>query len=79
MEDSKELPAWKEMVPPLHQSDVPVGTIKQRHLEPNALLVFTGLSANRPNGTTWVKAYFATDTGVLSIWNGTAWKTTTLT
>lgn len=64
---------------PLHQSDIPVGTIKQRHIEPNALLVFTGLAANRPDGSGWVKAYFAVDSGVLSLWNGTSWLTTTLT
>lgn len=64
---------------PIHQSDIPVGTIKQRHIQPNALLIFTGLSADRPDGSSFVKAYFATDTFVLSIWTGTAWKSATLT
>lgn len=50
--------------------------IKQRHCE--ALLIFTGLAANRPSGKTDTRAYFATDTNVLSIWNGTAWKSVTL-
>lgn len=63
---------------PIHQSDIPVGTIKQRHIQPNALLVFTGLAADRPDGSTFVKAYFATDTFALSIWTGNAWKSVTL-
>jgi hypothetical protein len=63
---------------PLHQSGIPVSTIKQRHIEPHAYLMFTGLSANRPDGTTHCKFYFATDTGVMSVWNGSAWLNTTL-
>lgn len=57
----------------LHQSDIPNNTIKQRHLE--ALVIFTGTAANRPStGTKGIQAYFATDTLVLSIWTGSAWK-----
>lgn len=52
-------------------------SIKQRHIEGD--LIFRGLAADLPDGTTHVKCYFATDTGVLSIWSGTAWLTTTLT
>lgn len=54
------------------------GVVHQRHIQPNALLIFTGLAADRPDGTTEVQAYFATNTNVLSIWNGTSWKSTTL-
>jgi len=63
---------------PIHQSDIPVGIIKQRHMEPNALLIFTGLAADRPSGESHTKAYFATDTLEFSIWTGSEWKTTTL-
>lgn len=62
------------------QADIhslPDGSVPQRVLE--GLVVFTGLAADRPNGSTHIKCYFSTDTGVLSIWDGTAWKTTTLT
>ena len=48
-------------------------SIKQRHLE--AELIFRGLAADRPDGSTEVKSYFATDTEVFSLWNGTAWRT----
>lgn len=60
----------------VHQSDIPRETIKQGHIE--GRIIFTGLAANRPDGSTEVKCFFATDTFVLSIWTGSAWKTTTL-
>lgn len=59
-------------------SDIPPGTIKQRHITDGYIIV-NGLSANRPSGSTHTKAYFATDTDVLSIWNGSSWVSTTLT
>lgn len=62
----------------LHQSDIPPNTIEQRHLK-SMWGIHHGLAADRPDGSTHVKAYFATDTGVLSLWSGTAWLTTTLT
>lgn len=62
----------------IHSSDITPGAIQQRHIEPNAYLMFFGLSADRPNGSTHIKAYFATDTRVLSMWDGTQWRTTTL-
>lgn len=52
-------------------------SIKQRHLE--AWIIFSGLEADLPDGEKTEKAYFATDTNKLYIWNGTAWKSTTLT
>lgn len=62
----------------LIQSDVPPGTIKRRHLD-DVVIVF-GVAANRPTGgTEGVRAYFATDTGVLGCWDGTQWLETTLT
>lgn len=58
------------------QTDIPPKGIKQRLIE--AWIVFSGLAADRPNGTTETKVYFSTDTNSLSIWNGTAWKSVTL-
>jgi hypothetical protein len=54
-------------------------TVKQRVID--GMIIFEGVADSRPDGTTEVKAYFATDTNVLSIWNSEseAWKTTTLT
>ena len=46
-------------------------SVKQRHVE--AWIIFSGLEADLPDGTTQVKAYFATDTNTLYLWNGTAW------
>lgn len=41
-------------------------------------VITLGLSANRPKvGGQTCRAYFATDTGVLSIWNKSAWKSGT--
>ena len=64
---------------PVHQGDIPHGTIKQGHIERGALVIFKGVAADRPDGTGEEKAYFATDTDVLSIYNGTAWVSETLT
>jgi hypothetical protein len=63
--------------PQIHQSEIPPGTIKQRHIE--AMIIFSGTLANRPaNGSTEKVAYFATDNNRLYIWNGTAWVSTLL-
>lgn len=61
------------------QSDVPPQTVKRRHLE-DAPIVF-GLAADRPTegDANDVRAYFATDTNVLSCWNGTSWVSETMT
>lgn len=56
----------------LHQSDIPPGVIKQRHLEAN--LIFFGLAADLPaTGDNEIKAYYATDTDVLYLWDDTTW------
>jgi hypothetical protein len=60
----------------IYQDRIIPGSIKQRHLEAN--IIFTGLAANKPDGSTEVKAYFETDTGVLNIWDGSQWLTITL-
>lgn len=65
------------------QVDVVPGSIKQRAMGEANLWVNAGLAADLPSeglptaeGTS---IYFETDTGVLNIWNGTAWLSTTLT
>lgn len=58
------------------QVDIVPGAVKQRHIE--ALIIFTGVLANLPDGSTEVKAFFATDTNDLYIWNGASWVSTTL-
>lgn len=59
------------------QGSIPPQTIKDRHID--GTIIKRGVAANRPDGTTSVSAYFATDTGVLSIWDGTQWLEVTLT
>lgn len=60
-----------------YQQDMAPDSIKLEHILNNPIV--RGLAADRPDGSTRTKAYFATDTGVLSIWDGTQWLTTTLT
>ena len=62
------------------QWDILNKAVKQRHIE--GMIIFRGPAASRPTNTpnvTEVLAYWATNTGVLSIWSGTQWLTTTLT
>jgi hypothetical protein len=58
--------------------DITSGVIQERHIDQSLAVIKLGLAADRPDGTTSTKAYFATDTFVLSIWTGGAWKTVTL-
>lgn len=60
----------------LHQSDILPKAIKQEHIDGDILK--RGKAADRPNGSSHVKMYFSTDTFVLSVWTGSAWKTVTL-
>lgn len=61
------------------QWDIGRKSVKQYHID--GMIIIPGLAADRPtnNPLTEIVAYFATDTNVLSIWNGTAWKSVTLT
>lgn len=53
---------------PLHESDIPVGTVKQRHIK--GLIIFTGVAADLPtDGGTEVQVFFELDTSKLKIWN----------
>lgn len=56
----------------VHQSDVPYKTIKNRHVD--GIIVETGLAADKPDGASHVKGWFATDTTELFFWDGSAWK-----
>lgn len=59
--------------PMIRSLDIMQGEIKQRNLEANTHVIVFGLSSDRPDGGSWTKCWFSTDTGVLSMWNGTAW------
>lgn len=62
----------------LQQTQVPQGMVKPRALETNFRGIKRGLAADRPDEGAQYPFYFATDTGVLSAWTGTAWLSTTL-
>lgn len=62
----------------LHSSSFLPGIIDQRHVKSPFKMVKFGLAADRPDGSSDVKAYFATDTGALSMWNGSSWLSVTL-
>jgi len=65
--------------PYIHQSDLPPHCIRPKHIQSGYAIIKYGLSADRPTeGTADVILYIATDTGVLSLWNGTSWLTVTL-
>lgn len=72
----EEEPVTRTRAP--HSSDYPPGIFEQRHLKSPAKIVYFGLAANRPDGSSSVKAWFATDTGALSMWDGSSWLSTTL-
>lgn len=63
---------------PLHQSDFQPRIIEQWMCE--AWMIFTGLEAALPDGTTHVKVFYAYDTNKLYIWDkgDEAWKSVTL-
>ena len=66
----------------VHQTMVMPDAIRQRHIGEGVRFIRSGLAADRPTSgeepLQGSAAYFATDTGVLSIWDGDAWLTTTL-
>lgn len=64
-----------------NEADYLPSSIKQRHIEPSAKLIFTGNDANLPDGSTHERIFFAFDTKKLYIWNETteSWNSTTLT
>lgn len=61
---------------PIHPGDFTQGFVTQRMVQD--VVVKFGVAADIPDGSTHTKAYFATDTGVLSMWDGTQWLSTTL-
>jgi hypothetical protein len=66
----------------IFQQDIIPGAIKQRHMGEANRYIMAGLEADRPTGidvTDSVTCFFATDTNKLYIFNGTAWKSATLT
>ena len=67
----------------LTQVDYTSGSVKQRSMGEANLWVNGGVSTSRPaqppKTSQGTAIWFSTDTNVLSIWNGVAWKNTTLT
>ncbi len=63
------------------QMDILPGSVKQRHINEGVIFIRSGLDAKLPTkGETTVTGqpfYWATDTGKLYAWNGTAWKSAT--
>lgn len=53
------------------QKDYINRSVKPRHVD--GLVITPGLAADLPSGNTDVQAYFATDTNVLYLWNGSSW------
>lgn len=70
------------MVKRIYQQDVTPQALKVRHFGEGNPYFYAGLSADRPTTgnqvTSSTSCWFSTDTGVLSIWNGTQWKNVTL-
>lgn len=60
-----------------HKGDFTPGDVDQRIILQGKITQH-GLAADRPNGKTHIKQYFATDTDALSIWNGSSWVSVTL-
>lgn len=59
------------------QTDVIPGAIKPRHFELGTAPIKFGVAENRPDNGSIYPIFFATDTNVLSIWNGSAWVSST--
>lgn len=65
----------------VYQQDIVPDVVKTRHMGEANRYIASGLEADRPDGfdlTGSTIAYFATDTNKLWIWNGTAYKSVTL-
>ena len=62
------------------QFDVLPDMVKQRHVGEGIRFIRSGTAANRPtSGEKAGAVWFATNTDVLSVWNGTTWVSETLT
>ena len=67
----------------IHQSQIPPGTIKQRHMGSGPMFIRAGLEAQLPSmgedtAPDSTAIYFCTDSGKLKIWDGSEWLSTTL-
>jgi hypothetical protein len=63
--------------PRVNQTMIIPGAVKPRHIEVGSALVKFGMADDRPDDGSVYPVYFAIDTNVMSVYNGTAWKTTT--
>jgi len=66
----------------IRQEMILPGAVKMRHISEGVRFIRSGLAANIPTSgeepLQGSAAYFATDTGDLSIWDGSAWLAVTL-
>ena len=73
----------KRMSTRTYQYNIPPNAIKQRHIGEGVRFLRSGLAADRPaspeTSQNGLALYWAYDTGVLSIWSGTAWLSETFT
>ncbi len=62
----------------IYQSDIIPFAVKSRHID--GIIIKKGVAADRPTDgdAVGVWSWWSTDTFVLSIWTGSAWKTVTL-
>lgn len=59
------------------QQDILPGVIKTRHMGEANRYIIAGLAVNLPTGVDYGEStlmFYATDTDVLYIWDGTAWQ-----
>lgn len=66
----------------IYQQDITPDVVKMRHMGEANRYVWAGLEADLPTGvsvTSSVIAYYATDTHKLYIWDGSVYKSVTLT
>lgn len=62
----------------IQSQDLSPEIVESRHIAPPFRIIEFGLESALPNGSTRTKAFFATDTNKLYMWNGSAWVSTTL-
>lgn len=63
--------------PRVTQTDLLPGCVKPRHFEKGLAAIKFGQSVDRPDDGLLFPIYFSLDTGVMSVWNGETWLTST--
>lgn len=70
---SQEQTPPQPVIQPIDRKTIPAATIRPRHLQAGYAMIKVGLASSRPNSTTEVLFFFASDTHVMSFWTGKAW------